>query len=115
MFGGVVDGLDLRYYPRRPHGNTRGVIASPIGEYNPRLSCTVNLAIMLNTELNHALDEQSRACDEIPQLRSERAERRHLEDGSLAPIGTQHLYHSPQRGYHVYGNPDYRTRINLGP
>jgi hypothetical protein len=63
----------------------------------------------------HALDELSRACAEIAQLRAERAEHRHLEDGSPTPIGTQHPYHSPQRGYHAYGNPDCRTRINLEP
>jgi hypothetical protein len=79
------------------------------------LSSTVNLAAVLNTELDHALDELSRARAEISQLRVERAERRHLEDGSPAPVGTQHSYRSPQRGHHAYGNPDYRTRINLEP
>jgi hypothetical protein len=115
MLGGVVDGLDLRYYPRRPPGSTGGVIVSPLGEDNPRLSSTINLAVVLNTELDHALDELSRTHAEITQLWAERAERRHLVDGSPAPVGTQHPYRSPQRGYHVYGNPDCRTRINLGP
>jgi hypothetical protein len=115
VFGGVADGLDLRYYPRRPPSSTGGVIISPIGEDNPRLSSTVNLAVVLNTELDHALDELSRARAEIAQLRAERAERRHLEDGSPAPVGTQHPYRSPQRGYHVYGIPDCRTKINLEP
>jgi hypothetical protein len=87
LFGGVTDGLDLRYYPRRPHGNTGGVIVSPVGEDNPRLSSTDNLAAVLNTDLDHALDELSRACVEIAQLRAECAERRHLEDGSPAPSG----------------------------
>jgi hypothetical protein len=32
VFGGVADGLDLRYYPCRPHGGTGGVIVSPVGE-----------------------------------------------------------------------------------
>jgi hypothetical protein len=85
VFGGVTDGLDLRYYPRRPHGSTGGVIGSPVGEDNPRLSSTVNLDAVLNTELDHALDELSRARAEIAQLRARRAERRHLEDGSPAP------------------------------
>jgi hypothetical protein len=44
---------------------TRGVIVSPIDEDNPRLSSTVNLAVVLNTELDHALDELSRARAEI--------------------------------------------------
>jgi hypothetical protein len=81
------------------------VIVSPVGEDNPRLSSTVNLATVLNTELDHALDELSRAHAEIAQLRAEHAERRHLADRSLAPVGTQYLYHSPQRGHHVYGKP----------
>jgi hypothetical protein len=115
MLGGVVDGLNLRYYPHHPYSSTGGVVVSPVSEDNPRLSSTVNLATMLNTELDHALDELSRARAEIAQLRAERAERRHLEDGSPAPVGTEHPYRSPQRAHHAYGNPDCRTRINLEP
>jgi hypothetical protein len=86
---GVADGLNLKYYPPpRPSGSTGGVVVSLVGEDNPRLSSTVNLAAMLNTELDHALDELSRARAEIAQLRAERAEHHHLEDGSPAPIGT---------------------------
>jgi hypothetical protein len=113
--GGVADGLNLKYYPCSPSGSTGGVVVSPVGEDNPRLSSIVNLAAVLNTELDHALDELSRARAEIAQLRAERAEHRHLEDGSPALVGTQHPYRSPQRGYHAYGNPDYRTKINLEP
>jgi hypothetical protein len=113
VLGGVADGLNLRYYTRCPSGSTGGVVVSPVGEDNPRLSSTVNLAAVLNTELDHALDEPSRACVEIALLRAERAEHRHLEDGSPAPIGTQHPYRSPQRGHHAYGNPDCSTKINL--
>jgi hypothetical protein len=105
VLGGVADGLNLKYYPRRPSGGTGGVIVSPVGEDNPRLSSTVNLAAVLNTELDHPLDELSRA----------RAEIAHLEDGSPAPVGTQHLYRSPRRGHQSYGNPDCRTKINLEP
>jgi hypothetical protein len=90
------------------------VVVSLVGEDNPRLS-RVNLAAVLNTELDHALDELSRAPTEIAQLRAERVERRHLEDGSPAPVGTQHSYRSPRHGHHAYGNPDCRTRINLEP
>jgi hypothetical protein len=115
VFGGVADGLNLRYYPRRPSDSTGGVVVSPIGEDNPRLSSTVNLDAVLNMEVDHALDELSRARAKIAQLRAERAEHRHLVDGSPAPVGTQHPYRSPQRGHHAYGNPDYRTRINLEP
>jgi hypothetical protein len=61
VLGGVADGLNLRYYPRRPSGSTRGVVVSPVGEDNPRLSSTINLAVVLNTKLDHALDELSRA------------------------------------------------------
>jgi hypothetical protein len=88
VLGGVADGLNLKYYPRRPSGSTGGVIVSPVGEDNPRLSSTVNLAVVLNTELDHALDELSRARAEIALLRAERAEHRHLDDGSPAPFGT---------------------------
>jgi hypothetical protein len=95
VLGGVADGLNLKYYPRRPSGSTGGVIVSPIGEDNPRLSSTVNLAVVLNTELDHALDELSRARAEIAQLWAERVEHRHLEDGSPLPSGlstrTAHL------------------------
>jgi hypothetical protein len=94
VLGGVADGLNLKYYPRRPSGSTGGVIVSPVGEDNPRLSSTVNLAVVLNTEL---------------------AERRHLDDGSPAPVGTQHPYRSPRRGHQSYGNPDCKTKINLEP
>jgi hypothetical protein len=97
VLGGVADGLNLKYYPRRPSGSTGGVIVSPVGEDNPRLSSIVNLAVVLNTELDHALDELSRARAEIAQLRAERAKRRHLDDGSPAPVGTQHPYRSPRR------------------
>jgi hypothetical protein len=115
VLGGVADGLNLKYYPRRPSGSTGGVIVSPVGEDNPRLSNTVNLAAVLNTELDHALDELSRARAEVALLRAEHAERRHLDDGSPAPVGTQHPYRSPRRGRQPYGNPDCRTRINLEP
>jgi hypothetical protein len=115
VLGGVADGLNLKYYPRRPSGNIGGVIVSPLGEDNPRLSSTVNLAAVLNTELDHALDELSRARAEIAQLRAERAERRHLDDGSPAPVGTQHPYRSPRHGHQSYGNPDCKNKINLEP
>jgi hypothetical protein len=115
VLGRVADGLNLKYYPRHPSGSIGGVIVSPIGEDNPRLSSTVNLAAMLNTELDHALDELSRARAEIAQLRAERVEHHHLEDGSPALVGTQHPYHSPRRGHQSFGNPDCRTKINLEP
>jgi hypothetical protein len=99
VLGGVADGLNLKYFPRRSSGNTGGVIVSPVGEDNPRLSSTVNIAAVLNPVLDHALDELSRARAEIAQLRAERAERHHLDDGSPAPVGTQHPYRSPRRGH----------------
>jgi hypothetical protein len=115
VLGGVADGLNLKCYPRRPSGSPGGVIVSPVGEDNPRLSSTVNLAVVLNTELDHALDELSRARAEIAQLRAERAERHHVDDGSPTPVGTQHPYRSPRRGDQPYGNRDYKTKINLEP
>jgi hypothetical protein len=83
----------------------------PIGEDNPRLSHTVNLVVVLNTELDHSLDELSRARAEIAEL----AERRHQEGGSPTPVGTQHPYRSPPRGHHTYGSPACRTKIDLDP
>ena len=91
------------------------MIVSPIGEDNPRLSSTVNLAVVLNTNLDDALDELSRAHAEVAELRAERVERRHQEDGSPVLVRTQHLYRSPTRGHHAYSNPDCRTQINLEP
>jgi hypothetical protein len=99
--------------PRRSSGSTGGMVVSPVGEDNPRLSNTVNLAVVLNMELDNALDELSRARAEIAQLQADRAERRHLEDGPPTPVGTQHSYRSPRHGHHAYGNPDRRTKINL--
>jgi hypothetical protein len=87
FLGGVADGLNLKYYPCRPSGSTGGVIVSPVGEDNPRLSSTVNLAAMLNTELDHALDEVSRAHAEIAQMQAERAKRRHLMMAPPLPSG----------------------------
>jgi hypothetical protein len=60
LFSGVADGLDLKYYPRRSTGSAGGVIVSPVGDGNPRLNSMVNLVAMLNTELDHALDELGR-------------------------------------------------------
>jgi hypothetical protein len=67
---------------RSSSGSIGGVIVSLVGEGNPRLSSTVNLAVVLNTELDHALDELSRARAETAQLRAKRAELRHLDDGT---------------------------------
>jgi hypothetical protein len=57
LFSRVADGLDLKYYPRRSTGSAGGVIVSPVGEGNPRMNSMVNLVAVLNTELDHALDE----------------------------------------------------------
>jgi hypothetical protein len=71
LFGRMTDGLNLRYYPHRPTGNTESVVVSPVGEDNPRLSSIVNPLAMLNTELDHSLDELSRARAEIAKLCAE--------------------------------------------
>jgi hypothetical protein len=57
VFSGVADGLDLRYYPRRPPGSKGCMIISHVGEDNPRLSSIVNLAVVLNTELDLAAQD----------------------------------------------------------
>jgi hypothetical protein len=115
LFSGVADGLDLKYYPRRSTGSAGGVIVSPIGEGNPRLSSMVNLVIVLNTELDHTLDELGKVWAEVVELRAECAARHYLDGGSPAPVGIQHPYHSPLRGRFDYGTPDCRTRIDLDP
>jgi hypothetical protein len=77
LFNGVADDLDLKYYLHHSTDSTRGVIVSPVGEGNPRLSSMVNLVVVLNTELDHALDELGKARADIEELCVERAERRH--------------------------------------
>jgi hypothetical protein len=79
------------------------------------LSSTVNLVAMLNTKLDHALDEMSRDGTEITELRAERAECQHQEGGSLAPSKTQDPYRSPPQGHYAYSAPDCRTNIDLDP
>jgi hypothetical protein len=101
--------------PSRPTSITESVVVLPIGEGNPRLSSTVNLAIVLNTELDQSLDELSRARTEIAELCAVRADPRHQEGGSPAPIGTQHPYHSLPRGHHTYDSPACKTKIDLDP
>ena len=91
------------------------MIVSPVGEGNPRLSITVNLVAVLNTELNHTLDELGKARTEIAELRAERATRHHQEGGSPAPVGIYHPYRSPPRGRYAYGTPDCKTQIDLEP
>jgi hypothetical protein len=115
LFSRVVDGLDLKYYPHRSTGSAGGVIVSPVGEGNPRLNNMVNLAAMLNTELDHALDELGKVRTEVAELRAECAARHYLDDGSPAPVRIQHPYRSPPCGRFEYGTPDCRTQIDLDP
>jgi hypothetical protein len=115
FFNGVADGLDLKCYPRRSTGSAGGVIVSPVGEGNPRLNNMVNLAVVLNTELDHALDELGKVRAEVAELRAECATHHYLDGGSPTPIGIQHPYHSPPRGRFDYGTPDCRTQIDLDP
>ena len=69
----------------------------------------INLVTVLNTELDHALDELGKARAEIAELCAERTERRHQENGSPTPVGTHHSYRSPPRGRYAYDTPDCRT------
>jgi hypothetical protein len=115
LFSEVADEFDLKYYPRRSTGSAGGVIVSPVGEGNPRLSSMVNLVVVLNTELDHALDELGKARTEIAELCAERMARHHQEGGSPAHVGIQHTYCSPPCGCYAYGTPDCRTRIDLEP
>jgi hypothetical protein len=115
LFSGVVDGLDLKYYPRRSTDNAGGVIVLPVGEGNPRLNSMVNLVTVLNIELDHALDELGKVRAEVAELRAECAACHYLDGGSPAPVGIQHPYRSPPHGRFDYGTLDCRTRIDLDP
>jgi hypothetical protein len=115
LFSGVADGLDLKYFPRRSTGSDGGVIVSPVGEGNPRLSSMVNLATVLNTELDHALDELGKVRAEVVELCAECTARHYLDGGSPALVGIQHPYRSQPHGRFDYGTPDCRTRIDLDP
>jgi hypothetical protein len=115
LFSGVADGLDLKYYPRRSTSSAGGVIVSPVGEGNPRPNGMVNLAAVLNTELDHALDELGKVRAEVAELRVECAACHYLDGGSPAPVGIQHPYRSLPYGRFDYGTPDYWTKIDLDP
>jgi hypothetical protein len=75
----------------------------------------VNLVVVLNTELDHALDELGKVWAEVVELRAERTSRHYLYGGSPAPVGIQHPYRSPLRGRFYYGTPNCRTQIDLDP
>jgi hypothetical protein len=92
LFNRVADGLDLKYYPRRSTDSVGGVIASPVGKGNSRLNSMVNLAAVLNTELDHALDELGKVRAKVAELRAECAGCHYLDGGSPAPVGIQHPY-----------------------
>jgi hypothetical protein len=115
LFSGVADGLDLKYYPRCSTGSAGGVIVSPVGEGNPRLNNMVNLAAVLNTEFDHALDELGKVRAEVAELRDDCSACHYLDGGSPAPVAIQHPYRSPPSGRFGYGTPDCRTRIDLYP
>jgi hypothetical protein len=91
------------------------VIVSPVGEGNARLNNMVILAAVLNTELDHALDELGKVRVEVAELHAECAAHHYLDGGSPAPVGIQHSYRLPPHGRFNYGNLDYRTRIDLDP
>jgi hypothetical protein len=86
LFSGVAYGLDLKYYPRHSTDSVGGVIVSPVGEGNPRLNSMVNLTAMLNTELDHALDELGKFWVEVAELCAECVARHYLNGGSPTPI-----------------------------
>jgi hypothetical protein len=109
LFSGVADGRDLKYHPRRSADSAGGVIVLPVGEGDPRLNNMVNLVAVLNTELDHTLDELGKVRTEVAELRVERAARLYQASGSPTPVGIQHPYRSPPRDRFHYGIPDCRT------
>jgi hypothetical protein len=115
LFSGVADGLNLKYYPRRSTSSAGGVFVSPVGEGNPRLNIMVNLVVVLNTELDHALDELRKVQAEVAELCAKRVARHYQDGGSPTPVRIQHPYRSPPRGRFEYDTPDYMTQIDLEP
>jgi hypothetical protein len=115
LFSGVADGIDLKYYPHRSTGSAEGVIVSPVCEGNPRLNIIVNLVVVLNTELDHAIDELGKVRAEVAELRAECAACHYLDGGSPTTVGIQHPYRSSPRGRFDYGTPDCGTQIDLDP
>jgi hypothetical protein len=95
LFSRIANDLDLKYYPRRSTGSAGGVIVSPFGEGNPRLNNMVNLIVVLNIELDHALDELDKVGAKVVELRAECTARHYLDGGSPALVGIQHPYRSP--------------------
>jgi hypothetical protein len=91
------------------------VIVSQVGEGIPRLSSMVNLAAVLNTELDHALNKLGKVRVEVAELRAECVERHYLDGGSPTPVGIQQPYHSPPHGRFDYGTQHCRTQIDLDP
>lgn len=77
LFGELADDLNIRYYLCHPTGSVESVIVSSIGEDNHWLSTTFNLVVVLSTELDHSLDELSRAREELAELHAKQAERRY--------------------------------------
>jgi hypothetical protein len=75
----------------------------------------VNLAVVLNTELDYTLDELGKVRAEVAELRAKCAVRHYLDGGSPAPVGIHHPYRSAPRGRFDYGTLDCRTRIDLDP
>jgi hypothetical protein len=115
LFSGVADGLDLKYYPCCSTGSAGGVIVSPVGEGNPRLNNTVNLVAVLNTELDHTLDELGKVRAKVVELHAECAACHYLDGGSLTPVGIPHPYRSLPYGRFNYGTPECKTQIDLDP
>jgi hypothetical protein len=76
----------MKYYPRRSIGSVGGVIVLPVGEGNPRLNSMVNLAAVLNTELDHVLDELGKVQAEVVELQAECMACHYLDGGSPAPV-----------------------------
>jgi hypothetical protein len=68
---------------------------------------------VLNTELDHALDELGKVRVEVAELRAERATRHYQDRGSPAPVEIQHPFHLPPRGRFDYDNLNCRTQIDL--
>jgi hypothetical protein len=74
----------------------------------------VNLAVVLNTELDHTLDELGKVRRRLQNCVLS-AQHATIWMVVLPPVWIQHPYRSPPCGRFDYGTQDCRTRIDLDP
>jgi hypothetical protein len=73
---GSVDDLCIKYYPHWLGGSMTSSIVSPLDEGNLRLDAHTDLTMVLNTELDHALDELCQTSERLWKMGAELVEYR---------------------------------------